>query len=448
MINSVNSTPSAHWLNHLPDEWGITRLANVADILFSNVDKHTIEGEFPVKLCNYVDVYKNDRITNDIEFMDASADAREIERFQILAGDVLATKDSETPDDIAISALVTESLPGVLCGYHLALIRPRKHLVYGPYIAWLHGCKLFRSHYEANAVGVTRFGLSQAAFREARIPLPSLAEQKCIASFLDKTGAAIDTAIEKKQKQLETLDALRKSIIHKAVTRGLDDSVDLKDSGVEWIGHIPKHWQPFRLKDVAGVNGRALPSMTDADCVLRYLEISNVNNRGIVSEDAIEEIAFIDAPSRARRIVLTGDTLISSVRPNLQAVAHIVNVTDNLIASTGFYVVSPNHRRLDPKYTYYFLLSENTKQYLEAVAKGVGYPAVDDKDFTTLKCFLPPIPEQRQIVDYLDRKIAVLYDLQKNLSGQISTLEQYRKSLIHECVTGKRRITDKGGKAK
>ena len=122
----------------LPEGWHTNRMGNVAEVLFSNVDKHTFESEVHVRLCNYVDVYKNDRITSKIEFMVASAEPREIARFQIRKGDVLATKDSETPDDIAISALVAEDLPGVLCGYHLALIHPRPYQVHGPYLAWLH----------------------------------------------------------------------------------------------------------------------------------------------------------------------------------------------------------------------------------------------------------------------------------------------------------------------
>ena len=96
----------APWTETLPSDWQLTRLDDVADVLFSNVDKHTKENEIPVRLCNYVDVYKNDRITSSIDFMEASADQREINKFQIQRGDILATKDSETPDDIAIPALV------------------------------------------------------------------------------------------------------------------------------------------------------------------------------------------------------------------------------------------------------------------------------------------------------------------------------------------------------
>ena len=123
----------APWTEALPPDWRTTRLDAVADVLFSNVDKHTIEGEVPVRLCNYVDVYNNERITGALDFMEASAEPREIKKFQIRPGDTLATKDSEEPDDIAIPALVVEELPGVLCGYHLALIRPRLSTVSGPF---------------------------------------------------------------------------------------------------------------------------------------------------------------------------------------------------------------------------------------------------------------------------------------------------------------------------
>jgi type I restriction enzyme S subunit len=99
----------ADWVARVPAEWDVERLGNVAEILFSNVDKHTVEGEVPVRLCNYVDVYKNDRITRDIDFMEASAGDHEIARFQIHQDDVLSTKDSETPDDIAISSLVQKT---------------------------------------------------------------------------------------------------------------------------------------------------------------------------------------------------------------------------------------------------------------------------------------------------------------------------------------------------
>jgi len=232
-MNEKNAmkAPLAPWADSLPTGWDVCRLDAVADVFFSNVDKHTVDGEIPVRLCNYVDVYKNERITGALDFMEASAEPREIEKFQIRIGDVLATKDSEEANDIAIPALVAEELSGVICGYHLALIRPRSHRITGDFIAWAHRSKQFRAQYEAKAVGVTRFGLSQYAFRSALIPVPPKPEQERINSFLDHSCAAIDAvaalATPKDEtkllsgvlnQQMRTLRTYRNSLIHECVT--------------------------------------------------------------------------------------------------------------------------------------------------------------------------------------------------------------------------------------
>lgn len=219
------------WKDRLPDGWNMVRLDLVADVLFSNVDKHSLEGEIPVRLCNYVDVYGNDRITSALEFMEATAEPKEISKFQIQPGDVLMTKDSEEPNDIAIPALVDELLPGVICGYHLALIRPRSKRVTGEFIAWAHRSKQFRSQYEAKAVGVTRFGLSQYAFRSALLPLPPIDEQLRINSYLRQSCALIDSVAQQTKgkerdtqlngilnMQMRSIRAYRNSLIHECVT--------------------------------------------------------------------------------------------------------------------------------------------------------------------------------------------------------------------------------------
>jgi type I restriction enzyme, S subunit len=230
-MTSSELNPLAPWVRQLPTDWDRCRLDAVAGVLFSNVDKHSLDEETPVRLCNYVDVYKNDYITSKIDFMEASADPREITKFQIRKGDVLVTKDSEQADDIAIPALVAEDLPGVICGYHLALIRPHSKKITGEFLAWLHRSKQFRVQYEARAVGVTRFGLSQYAFRSALIPVPPRQEQERINRYLHHSCTAIDAVAalatprdETKlsngvlNQQMKTLRAYRNSLIHECVT--------------------------------------------------------------------------------------------------------------------------------------------------------------------------------------------------------------------------------------
>lgn len=427
------------WISGLPNGWKSPRIDDVCEVFFSNVDKHTVEGELPARLCNYVDVYKNEKITHTIDFMEASADAYELERFQIRKGDVLLTKDSEEPDDIAIASLVDEDLPGVICGYHLALIRAQSRSIKGRFLSWVHKSKPFRAQYEAKAVGITRFGLSQYAFRSARIPLPSAEEQDCISTYLDKQCSAIDKVLESKREQLTVLEELRKSIIHKAVTKGLDDSVEMKDSGIEWIGKISAKWKVARLKAYADINKQSLGEETEPDFSFYYIDIGNVDyEKGYEKKELIE---FSSAPSRARRKVEQGDTIVSTVRTYLKAIAYVHEAGEDIVVSTGFAVVSPRRPLVMDKFLNHFLRSHFVIEKISSLSTGVGYPAIDSTRLSCIPIIIPSKEEQAAISEYLDAQCKRIMNLRDGITQQIEILEKYRQSLIHECVTGKRRIT-------
>lgn len=202
------------------------------------------------------------------------------------------------------------------------------------------------------------------------------------------------------------------------------------------MSSLPKDWTFDRLKDVSEINASSLPANTDADYEFDYLEISNVNYHGIVDPKSIERLRYEDAPSRARRRLGVNCTAISSVRPNLQAVAFIENATDDLVCSTGFNVVQPAAHKLAPKFTYYSLLSDGARQYFEATAKGVGYPAVDDKDFLAFRVALPPLPEQQRIAAYLDASCAAIDTAISAKRNQLKILTALRGAIIRESVMG------------
>jgi type I restriction enzyme S subunit len=218
---------------------------------------------------------------------------------------------------------------------------------------------------------------------------------------------------------------------------------------------FPAEWKRDRLKDLCAVNAASLSANTDPEFAFPYLEISNVDYFGIVDPHAIERLRFEDAPSRARRLVAQSSTIISSVRPNLQAVAFFADDTGGLVCSTGFNVVQPLEHHVVPRFAYFVLISEYARQYFEAVATGVGYPAVADKDFGALVFPLPQVPEQKMIATFLDAicsQVDAVASLHKAndkaprptgiLNQQIETLIAYRKAVIHECVTGQRRVTE------
>jgi len=195
------------------------------------------------------------------------------------------------------------------------------------------------------------------------------------------------------------------------------------------------NWSSDRLKNVALINGASLPANTDPDYEFDYLEILNVNYYGVIAPDAIEHLCYEDAPSRARRRVGRNNTVISSVRPNLQAVAYMPDGRSDLVCSTGFNVVQAFEPKLLPKYAYCTLISEAGRQYFEATAKGVGYPAVDDKDFGSFPVPLPPLPEQERIAAYLDASCAAIDAAVAAKRRQIETLDHVRTDIVQRAVT-------------
>ncbi|MHB8522487.1 MAG: restriction endonuclease subunit S [Limisphaerales bacterium] len=201
------------------------------------------------------------------------------------------------------------------------------------------------------------------------------------------------------------------------------------------MSRLSPDWKCDRLKDVSAINAASLPADTDPDYEFDYLEISNVDYHGIVDPNAIERMRHEDAPSRARRRVANNCTVISSVRPNLQAVAFLDNGRNDFVCSTGFNVVQPAVHKLSPKFVYYALISEGARQYFEASAKGVGYPAVDDKDFNSFAVPLPPLPEQQRIAAYLDASCAAIDAAVATKRRQRETLDAVRDSLIESAVT-------------
>jgi type I restriction enzyme S subunit len=198
--------------------WLTTKLKYIAEIKFSNVDKHTIEEEIPVRLCNYVDVYKNDYITNDLDFMNATATEIEIEKFTIQKGDVIITKDSEEATDIAVPTFVKEDLESVVCGYHLALIRANENEILNEYLFRKFQSSELKAYFAIEATGVTRVGLSMGEITGVKISYPkSIDEQKQVVSHIKTETATIDTAIAKAEREIELIREYKEAMIAESV---------------------------------------------------------------------------------------------------------------------------------------------------------------------------------------------------------------------------------------
>lgn len=201
----------------------------------------------------------------------------------------------------------------------------------------------------SESVGVSYPAISSTEIGNMSIAIPDPEEQTRIALHLDNKCAEIDTLIAAKEKTNALLKERRQSIIYEAVTKGLNPNAPMKDSGVEWIGEIPQEWYVDRLKYCANLDSEKLSEKTDPEYAFNYIDISSVTEYGGIG--GTQEMTFEKSPSRARMVVHDGDTIISTVRTYLKAIAYIDGLEDH-ICSTGFCVVTPNEK-LHPKFGYY-----------------------------------------------------------------------------------------------
>ena len=201
----------------IPARWKVVRLGDVANVTFSSVDKKTLDDEIAVQLCNYTDVFYNRRIRTEMDFMTATATRTELERWSLKRGDVLFTKDSETPDEIGVPSVVTEDMPNVLCGYHLGLARPRVNAIKGEFLTEALRSQASRREFARVANGVTRFGLTLNTTHSLPVVLPPFVEQCAIAGLLERADEVIDHT----RAERSALQALKAAASEALLTGGV-----------------------------------------------------------------------------------------------------------------------------------------------------------------------------------------------------------------------------------
>ena len=406
------------WLGEIPTNWEVRRLKSFASVQLSNVDKKSAEGQDAVRLSNYVDVYYNERIDDGIDFMPATATTDQIRRFSLRTGDVLITKDSETWTDIAVPAVVSEDLPGVLCGYHLAHIRPDEYCD-GRFLSRVFAAVGPRDQYHIAANGITRFGLTGDSIRAGVFAFPPLSEQRAIAAFLDRETAKIDALVAKKERLIELLQEKRTALISDAVTKGLDPDVPQKDSGVEWLGEIPAHWEVMPVWALFELGrGRVIShediydnpgsypvysSQTERDGVMGYIGTYDFQGAHLTwTTDGAKAgtVSCRDGKFNCTNVCGT----LRPIRTNEVVISFI---KDALNLATAWFV----RHDINPK-------------LMNNVMAGI-------------RIQVPPIEEQRAIAAFLDCETEPINALIAKVQEAIDRLKELRTALISAAVTGK-----------
>lgn len=417
----------------LPDGWRLEKLKFFADVRNSNVDKTVADDEEPVRLCNYTDVYYNDRITSDLEFMNGSATKAEIEKFQLKRGQVIITKDSEGWNDIGIPALVTEDMPDVLCGYHLSVLEPRNEL-HGGFLAWLCRSEPLNDQFKLGANGVTRYGLGQYPMKNAFVALPPLETQQQIARFLDEKTERIDGLIEKKRALLDRLAEQRQALITRAVTKGLNPDAPIKPSGIDWLGDIPAHWEVLPLKRVLRSTTYGISASLEPAGDVAVLRMGNLTD----GEIDFGDLRFLDDVDQ-NLMLEVGDVVFNRTNSlDLVGKAAIFRGGADFPVSLASYLVRFRFtERYLPEYSNFVMGTEGLLRLARTLAlPSIGQANLNPSRYAQIEFPVPPVPEQAGIVSYLAEQTEKLRRVSERISQSLRQLTEYRAALITAAVTG------------
>jgi type I restriction enzyme S subunit len=405
----------------------VIKLKHVARIRPSNVDKKTVDGERSVRLCNYTDVYYNDVIRGNLEFMSASATPDQVREFQLRAGDVLITKDSETADDIAIPAFIAEDLPGVLCGYHLSLIRPQRDRIDPKFLFWCMSSRMVRSQAENYAAGITRVGIRSDLVGSLLVPHVPLEAERAIADYLDAETPRLDALIAKKRRMITLLhDRVQAAIDGLTVPRALGGTADAGGPA----------WPMVNLRYCASF-------FTDGD----WIEAPFITTSGIrlVQTGNIGAGEFRDVGDRYisretfRQLNCTlihpGDVLISRLGDRVGGACLAPDIEGGMVASVDVAIMRPNSL-LHPRFLVRFLSSSRHLQEAALLSRGTTISRIARSQLGSMQVPLPPMEEQVRIDRVIELEEGRYRRLEGALRHQLLLLQEHRQALITAAVTG------------
>ena len=293
--------------------------------------------------------------------------------------------------------------------------------------------------------GSTRDKLTQTDLARIVLPTPSIPEQRAIADFLDRKTAQIDTLIEKKQRQIELLQEQRAALINQAVTKGLDPNVPMKDSGIEWLGEIPNHWEVVRLKHISpniSVGLVIQPSKyVDPKGTIPFLYGGNVGENEFYL-DGVRKITEESNKKISNSMLHTGDLV--TVRVGYPGITAVIPPSLNNCNCTSMMIVRKSGFVLS-EYLCYSMNSYVGMYQIGLVEYGAAQKQFNISHAIDFVYPIPPKDEQEKIVEYLNKRESTFKQAKEKLQNQFELLQEYRTALISAAVTGKVDVREETG---
>ena len=430
------------WIGEIPEEWGTAKLGPCTYMKGRigwqglRFDDFVDEGPFLVTGTDFADGkvdWSRCYHINDAKYAEDPA-------IHLREGDLLFTKDG-TVGKLAY----IDRLPGpASLNSHLLVLRSQDGTIDGRYLFWMLQSPIFNRYKLLVQHGSVMDSISQTDMSHLIIPLPDHEEQRAIACHLDELVGTNDSALKKAEKQISTLERYRASVIHEAVTKGLDPAAPTKPSGVDWIGDIPENWSTNKLKHIAtrifdGPFGSHLTGSDYSDEGIRVVRLENIR---FMSFDESKE-SFVTAEKYrtiSAHTVYPSDLIMATFVEDGVKVCELppsIPFAVNKSDCVGIRLLPA----VDKRFVHYWLSSSKVHEYLLSQLHGATRGRVNTEQIRGIPVLLPPLEEQRDIAAFLDRKCSAICAVLDTKRKQLDVLKARRQSLIYEYVTGKRRVS-------
>lgn len=415
------------WIGEIPEHWEVCSIKQI-------MKNKSIKG-FPNEtvLSLYRDfgiIPKDSRDDNHNVTSEDTSNYKLVEN-----GDFVINKMKAWQGSMAIS-----DFKGIISpAYYICKIFSPK--VVRKYIHYLLRDESYKAEYMRLSTGmrIGQWDLNIDDFLQINTILPLLSEQQSIATYLDQKCGEIDELITMQEEMITKLQSYKQSVITEAVTKGLDKNVPLKDSGIEWIGEIPEHWICTVFKKFLSEPMQYGANEPAEECNYndpRYIRITDIKDDGTLRDDTFKSLPL----EKAKEYMLTkGDLLFA--RSGATVGKTFLYKEDYAACFAGYLIKARcNKNELLPNFVFYYTLSnvyQNWKNsiFIQSTIQNIGA----DK-YSVMPIIIPPLSEQQSIADYLDRKCSEIDELISIKQQKIEKLKDYKKSLIFECVTGKRKV--------
>lgn len=409
------------WIREIPEHWEVKRLKNVCSTNSASLSDNTSkEFEF-----DYVDIgsvtfelgiHKTEKYT----FQNAPSRARKIARL----GDIIVSTVRTYLR--AIDIINSEEKEKYIYSTGFAILSPLKNTL-SEFMIYICRSEYFTNQVSIYSTGINYPSINDTALKMINIVMPYLSEQQSIANYLDQKCSEIDELITLQEEMITKLQSYKQSVITEAVTKGLDKNVPLKDSGIEWIGEIPEHWEVKRLKNVCSQINIKENSKENS---LPYIGLENIESGSGRYIDTTSEVEGM-----ANRFC-KNNVLFGKLRPYL---SKVYLAEKDGICSTEFIVYDTKSNNC--RFIHKLLLSQAFIEVVNSSTYGAKMPRANSDFINNIYVQIPPLSEQQSISDYLDQKCSEIDELITIKQQKIEKLKDYKKSLIFECVTGKRKVS-------